>query len=441
MTSVDTISPLLLSQSDFGGGAARACYRLNKALNKSGVDSLMRVGVKKTDDNNVIGPSSNIGAAFNMLKPYIGQALMGLQKTQNTVMHSPAVFPSNIAEEVNLSGNDVINLHWVNNEFMSIAEIGRITKPIVWTLHDMWPFCGAEHYAADDLSARWRYSYTSNNCPASHSLLDIDRWVWRRKIKHWTHKMHIVTPSAWLANCVKSSFLMASNPVTVIPNPLDTSIFKPWDKKIAREMHGLPQNTPLILFGAIGGGGDIRKGWDLLQSALIKVTSRYPEVQCVIFGQSEPKNPPKLGIKLHWMGHIYDDIALALLYSAADVMIVPSRQENLPQSGTEAQACGCPVVGFQATGMPDVVKHGETGYLAPAFDVEELAIGILWVLEDFERRLRLGDVARNRAVSLWSEEVVSSQYLNVYKSARETHLSEGGSSYKLKVAGTIKGLN
>jgi glycosyltransferase involved in cell wall biosynthesis len=182
---------------------------------------------------------------------------------------------------------------------------------------------------------------------------------------------------------------------------------------------GLPENIPLIMFGAIGGSADLRKGFDLLASALNKVSLRLPKAECIIFGQSLPRIPPNLGLKIHWMGHVFDDIALALLYSAADVMVVPSRQENLPQSGTEAQACGCPVVAFNTTGLPDVVIHGETGYLATAFDVDDLANGILWVLEDCERRQKLGAAGRARATLLWSEEAVCKQYLDVYKRAKD----------------------
>ena len=425
------MKPLIVSYSDSGGGAARASLRLHRALNNNHVNSVMRVGVKKTDLFSITGPSSKFRTAINLTRPYIGSTLMGFQKTLNPVMHSPAILSSGLLKNINESTFEVINLHWINNEFMSIGEIGCIKKPIVWTLHDMWAFCGSEHYSSDDISARWRCGYNSDNRPSSNTSFDIDRWVWERKVKHWTQPMHIVTPSTWLADCVKNSYLMDRNPVTVIPNPLNTSIFKPWDKKIAREMLGLPQNTTLIMFGAIGGGADTRKGWDLLQSALFKISIKRPEVECVIFGQSEPKNSPKLSMKLHWMGHVSDDITLALLYSAVEVMVVPSRQENLPQSGTEAQACGCPVVGFNTTGMPDVVKQRETGYLAAAFDVEDLANGILWVLEDAERSRRLGVAARNRATSLWSEGVISAQYLDVYRLAKESNLHLNGLTAKV----------
>ena len=206
-------------------------------------------------------------------------------------------------------------------------------------------------------------------------------------------------------------------PVDIIPNPLDTRQFQPWPKSLARNILNLPQSEPLILFGAMGGGRDPRKGWDLLQEALVNIAHKIPCVRGVIFGQSEPTDPPKLGLPLHWLGHLNDDATLALAYSAADVSVVPSRQDNLPQTGTEAQACGCPVVAFNCTGLPDVVEHGVTGYLACPYDPEDLAEGIRWVLEDPERHARLSAAARERAVRLWSPEVVVPQYLQVYEKA------------------------
>ena len=121
------------------------------------------------------------------------------------------------------------------------------------------------------------------------------------------------------------------------------------------------------------------------------------------------------------MGHLHDDVTLALLYSAADVVVVPSRQENLPQSGTEAHACGCPVVAFDCTGLSDVVVDGETGYLARPYDIEDLANGIRWVLEDSVRHARLCVASRNRALRLWSPGVVVPQYIAVYEAAIESH--------------------
>lgn len=412
---------MLLSQSDTSGGAPRATFRLYKAFLAAGLDSRMRVGEKKSDLVSVDGPQGKLSEVTRLVRPSIGGLAMRLQKTPNPVFHSPALLPSGLTTELNHSDADVLNLHWVNSEFLSIADIARLHKPLVWTLHDMWAFSGAEHYGPDDDGARWRVGYRADNRPAGHGGMDIDRWVWGRKRKAWQRPIHIVTPSHWLASCAKGSALMHDWPVTVIPNPLDTRQYQPWPKELARELLGLPASPTLVMFGAIGGAKDPRKGWDLLQPALESLAAQMDDVEGVIFGQSAPCNPPRLGLPLHWMGHLNDDVTLALLYSAADVVVVPSRQENLPQSGTEAQACGCPVVAFNCTGLPDVVVHEETGYLAEPYDFEDLAKGIRWVLEDSERHSRLRAAARMRALRLWSPEVVVPQYMKVYAAAIESH--------------------
>ena len=406
---------IIMSQSDIIGGAFRAAFRLHKSLMAYGVESRMRVGVKKSDIISVDGPQGRLSKALGLARPLVGRAIMRLQKTDNPVPHSPAILPSCLVNEINKSTADVINLHWVCGEFLSVEDIGRIRKPIVWTLHDMWAFSGAENYSPDNEDARWRNGYTANNRTFGHKGLDIDRWVWNRKRRSWQHPIQIVTPSSWLAKCAKASCLMRDWPVTVIPYTLDCRQFQPWPKSIARDVLGLPPDATIILFGAIGGGIDFIKGWDLLQPALARIAREHVGVQGIIFGKSEPVDPPKLGLPLRWMGHLHDEATLALFYSAADVMVVPSRQENLPQTGTEAQTCGCPVVAFNCTGLPDVVEHGVTGYLAAPYDSGDLANGIKWVIENKERHASLSCAARERALRLWAPEVVIPLYKAIYE--------------------------
>ena len=208
---------------------------------------------------------------------------------------------------------------------------------------------------------------------------------------------------------------MRNWPVTVIPNTLDCRQFQPWPKPLAREVLGLPPNAILILFGALGGGKDFNKGWDLLQPALARIASEHVGVHGIIFGQSEPVNPPNLGLPLYWMGHVNNDATLALLYSATDVMVVPSRQETFGQTGSEAQACGCPVVAFSCTGLLDIVEHRVTGYLATPYDSVDLANGIRWVIENKEHHTSLSSAARERALRLWAPEVVIPHYKAIYE--------------------------
>ncbi|MFM2430401.1 MAG: hypothetical protein RLZZ511_1614 [Cyanobacteriota bacterium] len=407
---------LLSTQDMMGAGGFKACERLHKALLRSDFSARMRVARKRSDSSMIDGPSK-IQSLVNLAKPILGSLAIQLQRSSNKIIRSPAAVPSGLVNQLNSSNIDLLNLHWVCGEFLSVEEIGRLRKPIVWTLHDMWPFSGAEHYGDDAPNARWRVGYNSRNRLPGDRGIDIDRWVWNRKCRSWKTPMHIVTPTEWLANCARQSVLMQNWPISVIPNPLDTECFRPWPKSMARQMLGLPQDKKLVLFGAIKGGSDPRKGWDLLQPTLAKLATQIPDLVGVVFGQSEPLNPPLLGLPLHWMGHIYDDITLALLYSAADVTVVPSRQDNLPQTGTEAQACGCPVVAFNTCGLPSVLVHQETGYLATPFDIEDLAQGIAWVLEDPHRYSLLSQQSRSRAVQIWSPDVIIEQYLKTYHQA------------------------
>jgi glycosyltransferase involved in cell wall biosynthesis len=216
---------------------------------------------------------------------------------------------------------------------------------------------------------------------------------------------------------------MASWPVTVIPNALPTQIYQPWPRLLARKMFGLPTDIPLVLFGAIKGMHDQNKGWSLLEPALRLLAEEIPGVQAVVFGQSAPASPLQLGLPVNFVGRLYDDQSLAMLYSAADVMVVPSRMENLPQTASEAQSCGIPVVAFSATGLMDVVEHKVTGYLAQPYSSRDLANGIVWTLSDSDRYDLLSSQARQRAVNFWSEDVVMKQYLSLYQGVLDQRCS------------------
>lgn len=412
---------ILATQDTRGGGGFKASERLHRAYQKNNIYSKMCVATKYTDLYTVNGPETKVQKAANLLKPVLVQQMMRLQLSSNRLSKSPALLPSGLTRKLNLCEADVLHLHWICNEFLSVEDIGRLKKPIVWTLHDMWPFSGAEHYGDDGENARWRVGYRSDNRPFDHQGIDIDRWVWNRKRRAWKRPIHIIAPSQWLANCAKESSLMQNWPISVIPYLLDIERFRPWDKMMARQLLGLPQHTFLVLFGAVGGGRDPRKGWDLLKTALAKVATQIENVAGVVFGQSEPSDSPQLGLPIYWMGHLHDEVTLALLYSAADVTVIPSRQDNLPQCGMEAQTCGCPVVAFNTCGLPSVVVHEKTGYLATPFDVNDLAQGITWVLGDSDRRNRLSTQARDRAVRLWSPEVVVKQHIEVYEKAIALH--------------------
>ena len=359
------------------------------------------------------GPPNKWGSAIGCTRPLLATPLRKLLRTGNPTIHSPALVPSHWPERLNASDADLVHLHWVQGEMLSIADIARIRKPIVWTLHDMWAFCGAEHVTPDH---RWRDGYRSDNRPAHESGFDLNRHTWKRKHKHWRRPLQIVCPSRWLADCVRASALMGDWPVQVVPNPIDTVHWQPIDQRLARQLLRLPEDCPLLLFGAMGGAKDPNKGFDLLLGALahLRTETNLQNLQLVVFGQHAPQSQPQLIFPVHYTGPLHDDLSLRALYSAADAMVIPSRQENLPNTGLEAHACGTPVVAFNTGGLPDIVADRVTGALAVPFDPASLASAIRWVLEDLQRLQKLGCAARSRAEQLWSPPRVVGMYAEVY---------------------------
>lgn len=407
---------LLISQSDLVGGAARAAFRLNLALKKSSVESRMMVRVKKSDDKDVYSSNNNFWIFFDLLRFHLGQIIQKLQKSSNVNFHSGNYLPSNWSKDINSSDIDIVNLHWVAGETISIEDIGRINKPIVWTLHDMWAFCGSEHVVEDNETARWRTGYTKKSRRPSDFGLDLDKWVWKRKLKLRHKNIHYVSPSSWLAACVKDSELLSFSNISVIPNAVDLSIYKPLDKKTCREILNIPQNKVIVLFGAMGGTKDKNKGYDLLKESLVKLSvhSDISNVHFVIHGQSEPSISDIDFLETTWLGHVNDDTTLAVIYNAADIMVVPSRIENLPQSATEAQSCGVPVIGFNCTGLPDAVENNRTGILVSAYDTLEMSNALERLISDEPLRKKYAHNSRQRAERLWSEEVIATKYKNLF---------------------------
>lgn len=350
--------------------------------------------------------------------------------TANPVLHSLAWAPSGLGAELQscrLAGStDLLHLHWVGSDTISVEEIGHLPAPLVWTLHDQWAFCGAEHYTSpprpgerSSSDERFALGYAPFSRPSHESGPDLNRETWLRKQRAWTRPIQIVCPSHWMADCARRSALMGDWPITVIPYPIDLGFWAPVEQQQARALLQLPSDRPLVLFGADGGTNDTRKGADLLFEAL-QILSKQVEatplsgIELVIFGQSRPEIPPLLGFPVHYAGRIQDDLRLRLLYAAADVFIIPSRQDNLPNTGLEAHACATPVVAFNACGLVDIVHDRITGALAEPFHTHSLADAIFWVLEDPMRRQKLAAAARRRAERLWAPARVAEMYREVY---------------------------
>jgi glycosyltransferase involved in cell wall biosynthesis len=405
---VQTVNILHLSTSDLNGGAAKAAYRVHQGLQAIGLTSRMLVHTKLSDDPHVIVEKK----LLTKLAPQLSGLPLKRYARREGGMFSSQWFADSLASAVPRLEPDIILLHWVCNGFVRIETLAKWNKPIVWTLHDMWPLTGGCHYSRDCD----RYTQSCGACPqlGSHRYRDLSYRVWQRKNKAWKElNLALVAPSSWIAKCAASSSLLGGLRIETIPFGLDLLIYKPINKSTARDLLKLPQDKPLVLFGALAATKDQRKGFHLLASALqnLSQTPWKDRIEVVIFGASPPAQPIDVGFKTHYLGRLHDDIALILAYSSADVMIIPSIQESFGQTASEALACGTPVVAFNATGLVDIVDHQHNGYLAQPYESVDLAKGIAWVLEDRKRHVELCRQARSKAEHQFTLVSQSRRYL------------------------------
>ena len=401
-----------MSNSDIIGGAGIAAYRIHKALLKKGINSKLFVNNYYSGDLTVIPPKNKIGKLNSILKPQIIKPLKKLLVTKNKALHSLSVLPSNWPKKLNNSDVDLVHLHWIQNEMISIKNIGEIKKPVLMNTHDMWAFCGAEHLSFDK---RWKEGYLKNNRPDDESGYDLNRYIWKLKKRYWVKPFHIISPSRWMAECVKNSALMKNWQCEVIPNCIDTEKWRPLNKLFSRKLLNLPQNKIILTFGTFNSNNQFHKGFDLLKKSLDYLKTRKKDLYLVIFGQSEPKHPINYGFPTHYLGQLKDSYSLKALYSASDILLVPSRMESFCNTACEAHACGLPVVSYRVGGLIDIVDHKETGYLASPFDIKDFTEGIIWTLKQINLNKKLNILPRKKAIKTWDYSVISEKYEALYQ--------------------------
>ncbi len=381
-----------------------------------GIDSTFLAIRKRRDDDTVITPGV-LTRALVRIWNIVSRQILRLQRSKDGNYRSLNIFPTGIHNLINKFDADIVQFHWINRNTISIRELTRIGSPVVLKLPDMWAFSGAEHYLAPGATKRYKSGYLRNNRQTGDAGPDIDRWLWRYKNRVWKDvKFNVVTPSKWLGECAKASRLFSRLRVVSIPNPIDLDKFCPVaNKPDVRANLGLPLDKRLVLFGSIQVYADRRKGYHHLCSALEalgKYEKMREEVELVIFGTRSVEKGSLSGMKVHYLGTIDEERLLSEIYCAADVMVLPTEADNLPNTIQEATACGTPCVGFNVGGMPDMIRHRETGYLAKPFDTQDLAVGIGWVLEN--RGEALSRRVRENAVQLFSPAERVADYLKFY---------------------------
>lgn len=417
--------PLLINTQDISGGAAIAAYRLHNGLLSIGIPSLIYVQKKIGTDPTIISSHQVFGKIYSTIRSRFDRSPTFFYRNRDPALWSPAWLPNLAIKKIARINPDIVHLHWICGGFLPIPEIQKILKPIIWTFHDMWPMTGGCHYTGDCE----KYQCHCGACPflGSQSNNDLSAWVWKRKMRYWKDlDLTIVTPSNWLAQCAKKSALFHKQSIEVIPNCLNTSQFAPVDKTIARTRLSLPLNKNLILFGAINATTDKRKGFSLLKESLKNLSDDcdYRNTDIVLFGNLDEAEKCEIKMEIHSLGRIPDDATLSFVYSAADVFIAPSLQENLSNTVMESLACGTPVVAFNIGGMPDMIDHKRNGYLAKPFECQDLAEGIVWVLEDDEKCLQLSESARKKVLENYESTNIAHRYLNLYEKIAGNNNSE-----------------
>jgi glycosyltransferase involved in cell wall biosynthesis len=405
---------VLCISASIDGGAGRAAYRLHTALNRNGMCSKILVQRRATDDTSVLGPQG-------LRADIVARVCWGLDGLASSLysprprsgLHSGWV-PARVVNRIKLLNPDVVHLHFTTG-FVPTDTIRRIRRPIVWTLHDMWPFTGGCHY---DHGCRG-YVKTCGRCPeiGSERATDLSSIVLAHKRRAWRDAdLTLVAPSRWIGECARSSSLFRNRRIEIIPYGIDLSRFRPIAKHVARNLLQLPLEKKLIMFGAMNGEEDPRKGLQHLKETLrlLVDTGWGKEAELVVFGDESAEKESTLRFPTRQLGVLTDDISLVLAYSAADVFVCPSVEDNLPNTAIEAIACGTPVVGFRIGGLPDLIEHEKIGYLAKPFEANDLARGILSVLSDPSAAAYMSNCARATAERVFDANTVARQHQKLY---------------------------
>lgn len=412
--------------TSLNGGAGRAAYRIHRGVRDFGVDSRMLLKTGQSNDRNVVfldelAPHNPFYKTFDWI----------CNKVKNKIQHfrwnrypeRDNIFMSDLRGTdlhcaLRKLDYDILHLHWVNNRFISLKDLPK-DKPIVWTLHDSWPFCGVCHYFFECDG----YKKECGCCPFLHSkdANDLSHKIWKQKDKVYKDlNLHIVAPSRWIGDCAQQSSLLGHVPVTVIPNCLDVDVFKPIiEEEISPKWHEFQEKMfekRFILYGAMNAATDKIKGFHYLVSALKKLEGQdlFKDVELIVFGAEKSELNIDVNFPIHYVGYVKDTQELVSLYNLANVMVVPSLTENLSCVIMESLSCGTPVVAFDIGGNGDMIEHKKNGYLAQEKNDSDLATGILWCLSNNADNLR-GLAGREKVLHDYTFDVACRKYMELYQ--------------------------
>lgn len=403
---------LHLSAFDDRGGAAKAAFRLHRGLQGLGVESLMRVQFAGSKSAPVLAPHGKLGKSFALLRDTLEPLPLRLYDRQPGAVFSINWVPSGVAGSVVRDKPDLVHLHWINAGFVSIRRWSSLPHPIIWTLHDMWPFTGGCHYAGDCK----RFTEHCGRCPqlrSAHSW-DLSRLVLAAKKRYLPGRTALVAvaPSRWMAQQARSSRLFGELDIRVIPNGLDLSIYRPVEKAVARRLFNMPDG-PLLLFSAAHGLAAPYKGGAALVDILNGLYRDGHVFTLVLMGNKSLPEGFAAEFPIFPLGELHDDISKALAYAAADVSVHSAYQDNLPNTVAESLACGTPVIGTAVGGVPEMVDDKVNGALVPAGDAECFVDSLIWFLSKANKQA-MNLAARSKAEDNFDIVRVAAQYWSLY---------------------------
>jgi len=416
---------LIVNTSEKSGGAAVAARRLMEALNNNGVKARMLVRDKQTDDINVASVGRRLWGRWLFLwERWCIFCRLGF-KREHLFEIDTAQSGFDITRTREFREADVVHIHWVNQGMLSIGGLRKILhsgKAVVWTLHDAWPSTAICHLT---LGCE-RFKSGCKRCkylPGGGSERDLSNRVWRRKERLLSSSnVSFVACSRWLQGEAKASVLLRGHSVDSIPNPIDTRLFTPQDRDEARLANHLPADKRIILFVSQRATNP-NKGMDYLVEACRLMAKDAPEFvkdTCVaVLGGHAEELEGLLAFEMIPIGYVSDERRIASLYSAADVFVLPSLSENLPNTLMEAMACGVPCVGFNVGGIPEMIDHKRNGYVARYKDSADLAQGISWVLTEADQQ-QLKHAAVAKVLACYSQQRVAMKYIETYNQALAT---------------------
>lgn len=403
---------------DIRGGAALAARRLHLELLRTGHESRFMLVEQSGDTEQAIRLPALFRSRCRIEQRLEALAFRHANRNRLTPQ-SLNLFPTSIAARINRENPDVVNLHWINGASSAIWDLPRIHAPVVWTLHDTWPYCATEHYH-DNNDLRFVTGYRE---PAPNGNF----WqplVWKCKRKNWNGwTPEIVAPSNWIAGEAQSSELMHRLPITPIANGVDLAVFRPSDRLKARQTLRLPPDARIILFGAYN-AADRNKGGPELTAALRRLSRRFSE-PLLLLAVGSNTEMPDFGIPTVFTGRLDTEQQMATAYAAADATVLASKYDNLPNILVESLACGIPAAAFATGGIPEIMEDRVSGALAEPFQPESLADALAWILEHPHPE-QLAAAARHRAESCFDIRDCARRYSGLYAGLRQRFPSPSG---------------